>query len=434
MTRKIHVSLGSRRLPVGTLLFDERYPKETHFAYCDSYLTTHDGPRFAISPDLPLRSGWQTVRQGVRSSPCPLSISDTEPGAWSLRVLDRLWAKGHSTRADSDTSTPSVIDQLLAVDDFSRMGALRFSDEQTPLPAERAARLQTPTTRDLPTLFRACRRIELDRETEEDLLYLEGRGTSLGGARPKCSVINRAGRLCLAKFDSLADQRDIAKGEVLALTLARLCGLQAANAERCSIDGVSASIIERFDRDAACEKRIPYLSASAFLMRTEEDDPPASYLDLLEALINQGADWRATAEELLRRILFNVLINNTDDHSRNTGLLMTGSQTWTLSPAFDINPVPLKRPSSPYASKLYLLDDEPAESITQIIDRADYFGLNAKEALKLLQPMIPILTDWRRIAKSPAIGMTTTDLNAYTLAFEHDRIAEAKALLARAGF
>ena len=428
MKQLISIGLGFTNTPVGVLAFDDTRPKYSQFSYLDSYLFSSSA--CAISPDLPLTSGWQTIRQGKRQSPFPWAISDTEPDSWGRRIIRRSYSK-------SDLMTNrrlSPIDFLLAVDDFSRIGALRLAIDQASLPTPVDGRRRTPTLLDLRAIFDASRRIELDRETEEDLLYLEGRGTSLGGARPKCSVINRAGRLCLGKFASLNDQRDIAKGEVLALTLARLCGLQAANAERCSIDGVSASIIERFDRDAACEKRIPYLSASAFLMRTEEDDPPASYLDLLEALINQGADWRATAEELLRRILFNVLINNTDDHSRNTGLLMTGSQTWTLSPAFDINPVPLKRPSSPYASKLYLLDDEPAESIKQIIDRADYFGLNAKEALKLLQPMIPILTDWRRIAKSPAIGMTTTDLNAYTLAFEHDRIAEAKALLARAGF
>ena len=94
----------------------------------------------------------------------------------------------------------------------------------------------------------------------------------------------------------------------------------------------------------------------------------------------------------------------------------------------------LKRPSSPYASKLYLFGDEPAETITQIINRADYFGLTSHDALKLLAPIVSVLTDWRRVAKSAHIGMTSSDLKAYTLAFEHDRLNEAKNLLSQAGF
>ena len=428
MKQSIHIGLGLINTSVGILTYDDTCSRTSHFAYCDQYLGSHSA--FGISSDLPLRSGWQTIRHDHGHSPFPWSFSDTEPDQWGRKIVDRSFSKG----CINHNRELSAIDYLMAVDDFSRLGALRLSVENMPLTTNADGRRRTPTLLDLRAIFDASRRIELDRETEEDLLYLEGRGTSLGGARPKCSVINRAYHLCLGKFASVNDQRDIAKGEVLALTLAQRCGIHAAKAERCTVDGVSASIIERFDRDFLTDRRVPYLSASAFLMRTEDDNPPASYLDLLEALVTQGADWRTTAEELFRRILFNVLINNTDDHSRNTGLLMLSAQTWTLSPAFDINPVPLKRPSSPYASKLYLFGDEPAETITQIINRADYFGLTSHDALKLLAPIVSVLTDWRRVAKSAHIGMTSSDLKAYTLAFEHDRLNEAKNLLSQAGF
>ena len=109
-------------------------------------------------------------------------------------------------------------------------------------------RRRTSTLIDLHQLFDAGRRLELDRETEEDLLYLEGRGTSLGGARPKCTLINEAGRLSRGKFASVADERDIAKGEILALRLAQSRGIASARGEVVMIGSPSVSVIERFDR------------------------------------------------------------------------------------------------------------------------------------------------------------------------------------------
>ena len=423
MKHILKVCIGSRAITAGFLAFDPDRPNCSQFVYADDFFARPEA--FALSPDLPLMAGWQIVRRGTKRSPFPWAVSDCEPDSWGRRIIRRAFSK-LGARLDHDLN---ALDYLLAVDDFSRVGALRFCEVDREPGSNEDGRCRTPTLIDLHQLFDAGRRLELDRETEEDLLYLEGRGTSLGGARPKCTLINEAGRLSLGKFASVADERDIAKGEILALRLAQSCGIASARGEVVMIGSSSVSVIERFDRVHESDERIPSLSAAAFLQRSEEDDPPASWVELFEMLIAlSGERWESVGEEIFRRILFNMLVNNTDDHGRNTGLLMDDAGTWCLAPAFDLNPVPLKRPNSPYMSKFFLTPMAPAEDLRQVLASADDFGIGKRRAVELLAEVVKGISSWKNVARTKGVGMTDRDLAAYAPAFEHDRMALARSL------
>ena len=189
-------------------------------------------------------------------------------------------------------------------------------------------------------MVQAARALEAGTESAQDLQYLLGQGTSLGGARPKSTVRDTDGHLALGKFPSQADQRDIIRGEVLAMHLAAKAGINVAKARVESINGTAIAIIRRFDRtdDGG---RIPYLSA-ATMLQSDGRDAAHAYTELVDVLLQGGANPIADIHQLWRRLVFNFLICNTDDHLRNTGFLYDARHRgWRLSPAFDLNPMPV---------------------------------------------------------------------------------------------
>ena len=308
----------------------------------------------------------------------------------------------------------SSLDYLLAVDDFSRIGALRFQDENGlfQLAAEKGKR-RAPPLIELAHLFSATRAVETDSETAADLEYLRGRGTSLGGLRPKCTVLDQDGSLSIGKFPSVNDSYEVTKGEVLALSIASKAGIKAAQARLVISDNVPVALIKRFDRDEG-GKRIPYVSA-ATLLGIEDTHNVHTYTELVDALRRYSADFQSDAEELWRRIAFTILINNVDDHLRNHGFLFVEKKLWQLSPAFDINPFPDKR----RALKTWIAEDSgDAASIEELMAHAPYFGISFKHACQILSQVETAVSQWRRIGHQ--IGMTTHELAAFETAFEHE--------------
>ena len=159
----------------------------------------------------------------------------------------------------------NALDYLLAVDDVSRVGALRFRDEDGVFQrAPEEGRRTTPPLIELGHLLSASRAVEANKETAADLAYLRGRGTSLGGMRPKCSVMDDDGALSIGKFSSITDEHTVTKGEVLALTLARNAGIDAATSRIVESDGLPVALIRRFDRQDNGQ-RIMYVSAATML-------------------------------------------------------------------------------------------------------------------------------------------------------------------------
>lgn len=255
----------------------------------------------------------------------------------------------------------SRFDILAAVDDFSRVGALRLRDANGQFLRSETA-FRTPQLIELDKIYAAARAVEQGTESEADLRYLQGKATSLGGLRPKCTVLDADGTLALGKFPSITDTRSIVRGEALALKLARLAGLDAAEARIEMIDGTAIAIIRRFDRtpDAA---RLAYLSGGSLLQARRSED--RAYTEIADALRRIGARPTEDVLELWRRMLFNFLITNVDDHLWNVGVLYAGNGQWRLAPAFDVNPFPDRARES----KTWLSEETgPITSLRQLID------------------------------------------------------------------
>ena len=262
MKRAIAVCLGESGTPVGTLHHDAVGTRErAAFAYADSWLEATD--RFAIEPTLELMTGPQFPPFSLQGSTFHGAIADTAPDGWARQVILRDHAKRRQaatrTREPGPAPLLTAIDFLLAVDDVSRVGALRFRDEQGVFcrPSE-PGRRSVPPLVELRQLLASTRAVETASETAADLEYLRGRGTSLGGLRPKCSVMDDDGLLAIGKFPSVHDERSVTKGEVLALRLAALAGIHVAEARVISSDGVAVALVRRFDRTAA-GRRIPFI-------------------------------------------------------------------------------------------------------------------------------------------------------------------------------
>jgi serine/threonine-protein kinase HipA len=171
-----------------------------------------------------------------------LALADTAPDAWGRRVIARAHAKARKDNPLLGELTE--LDYPCAVGDFSRVGALRLrSADGAFLRTAQDGRRTTPPLLELEKMLNASRAVELSKESAEDLRYLQGKGTSLGGARPKCSVLDDDGMLALGKFPSVKDERSVTRGEVLALKLARQAGIDAAAARIVMVGGQAVALI-----------------------------------------------------------------------------------------------------------------------------------------------------------------------------------------------
>ena len=316
------------------------------------------------------------------------------------------------------------MDYLLGVDDMSRIGALRLVDEAgNYLRSIEDGGRGTPPLLELGHLIGATRAVEMNKETAADLKYLRGRGTSLGGMRPKCTILDEDGQLAIGKFPSVNDDRSVTRGEVLALHLAAAAGITVARSRIVMSEDIPVALVRRFDR-VANGGRIPYLSAGSMLQASRQEEH--AYTQIADCIIARCADPKRDLEELWRRLVFNLLITNVDDHVQNHGFLHVEHGQWRLAPAFDINPFPDKDPEL----KLWLNEDYgPVDSIEAVMNEARYFRLSADEAKRILDEVRNAVSDWKRVAKSAPVGMTDDDLDAFQPAFENEQIKVAAALL-----
>jgi len=424
LREQVEVWLGQAGQRVGSLVYARQGRREhCAFAYADGWLSRMD--RFTISADLPLVSGYQPHKAASNEdSVFHGALADTAPDAWGRRVIARHHAKRR--KHNPALAALSEMDYLLAVDDFSRMGALRLRDAQGRwcAGADEGQR-RTPPLVDLGRMYAASRAVEQGQETAEDLRYLQGKGTSLGGMRPKCSVVDEAGRLAIGKFPSVADIRSVTRCEVLALKLAALAGIETPTARIVNLDDVPVAVIGRFDRDRA-GRRIPYQSAASMLMAARNE--ARSYLEILDVLRTCGYAPQRDMHALWRRLLFNLLITNVDDHLQNHGFLHVGRGLWRLSPVFDINPFPDKDRES----KVWLSEqDGPIVDVDMLLARAVDFSLTRQQALSILAEIVTALAHWRQLALNLEVGLKRNELDAIAPAFEHAQLEEARVLLSR---
>ncbi|WP_119392191.1 type II toxin-antitoxin system HipA family toxin [Taklimakanibacter lacteus] len=426
MRRTIAIDLGEEGRHLGVLRYEEQGARQSaSFEYAADWLRSSD--RFSIEPGLPLASGPQFHRKGGDGSVFHAAIADTEPDGWGRRVIQRDHARRRqeARRAGRpvDARPLNSMDYLLAVDDVSRVGALRLKDENGHY--QRAAeegRRTTPPLIELAQLAAATRAVEMNAETAADLAYLRGRGTSLGGLRPKCSVVDDDGWLAIGKFPSVTDERPVTKGEVLALRLARRAGIDAAEARLVESDGRPVALIRRFDRTAG--GRLMYVSAATMLGAEPADPDEHSYAEIADALRRYGSRATADIEELWRRMAFSVLITNVDDHLRNHGFLHVDRGQWRLAPAFDVNPFPDRvRELKTWISE----GVGPEATVDALMSVIAYFRLSRDRARVILAEVEGAVALWREEGR--AIGMTEVEVESFAEAFEHDERGAARALI-----
>ncbi len=422
----LQVCIGEAGIALGRLDYIKQGQREhSSFAYDPGWLANDQ--RFEVSPDLPLIPGHQPRRAAsAADSVFHGALADTAPDAWGRRVIARAHARRR--RRSAGLAALSELDYLAAVDDFSRVGALRLRNEQGEYLGQSApGESATPPLVELGRMLGASRAVESNQETAEDLRYLLGKGTSLGGMRPKCTLLDDNGRLAIGKFPSILDERSVTRGEVLAMRLARKAGIDTAPARIVVLEQAAVAVIERFDRGPS-EGRIPYLSAASLLQARRDGQTQHSYAELADAMRARCSHPAQDVQQLWRRLVFNLLITNVDDHLHNHGFLYSGQGQWRLAPAFDLNPFPDKDRES----KTWLAPDSgPIDSLAMLMEQAPYFGLTEGAALDLLAQVQRATTAWRAQARSPAVGLRADELKDFAPAFEHEATQAARKMLAR---
>lgn len=412
----VYVALGERNLLAGRLYHHRRRGIESQsFVYDDRYLADPDA--YALDPALPLVSG--PIQTAVDRAMFG-AFGDSAPDRWGRTLIMRA----EMTRARQTGAAPrsiSELDVLLGVRDDLRQGALRFrADEEGPfLAAEESG---VPVLTDLPKLLEIAERAERDAAGYEDLRRLLRAGSSLGGARPKAHVLGPEGRIAIAKFpSSSSDTWNVAAWEKVALDLARHAGISVPDSSLLRIGDRSVLIVDRFDRQGPA--RIGYISAMTMLEASDGDQ--RSYPEIAEFIEQRSPAATADLRQLWRRIAFSILISNTDDHLRNHGFLHQRSDSWALSPAFDLNPNPAPGPKELRTA----IDFHDARaSIDTLLRVAEYFRLDARDATQVLAQVTRSTDRWRAVAASQ--GLRQAEIDAMKPAFEHAERERAQALVA----
>lgn len=241
--------------------------------------------------------------------------------------------------------------------------------------------------------------------------------------RPKCTVLDEDGTLALGKFPSVKDERSVTRREVLALRLAKLAGIETAHARIVMVQGAPAAIIRRFDRTPN-QRHIPYMSGATLLQSSRNEEH--AYTEIVDAMRSKCIDFSASARQLWRRLLFNFLNTNVDDHLQNIGFLYVLKNQWQLSPSFDLNPFPEKDRES----KTWLSEDTgPITSVAQLLGQAARFQLKPHEAIAVLNEVVEAVKQWRDVALTADVGLPQAELEDLAPAFEHAGLDEALALL-----
>jgi len=365
--------------------------------------------RFSLEPALQLGPG---PFHTPADTPMFGAIGDSAPDRWGRALMRRMERRRAEREGGGPPRTLQEIDFLLLVDDEARQGALRFAGRDGgPFLREEGVK-RIPPLVELPKLLAAAEHVIEEKETDEDLRLLFAPGSSLGGARPKASVIEKGGHLAIAKFPRKDDEINAVAWEAVALALAKKAGITVPAARVETVAKKPVLLLRRFDRDG--KRRIPFLSAMSML--GSKDNDTRSYLEIVDALRQHGAEPKADMEALWRRLVFNILISNTDDHLRNHGFLYAGRDGWRLSPAYDLNPVPTD--IKPRILATAINEDDNTASLPLALDVAGYFELDGASARKIAAEVGNAVANWRDEAGRH--GLSKAEIDRMASAFEHE--------------
>lgn len=346
----------------------------------------------SLDPDL--------LPYGGRQYPSHNSIfgifADASPDRWGRMLM----TKKERILADKESRKPRKLndsDFLLGVYDETRIGGIRFKLEEDGPFLSNDKETATPPWATLRTLEEASRQFENDTNVlnEKWLNQLLKPGSSLGGARPKATVVDTKRELWIAKFPSKNDENNTGAWEKVVHDLAAMCGLNVPESKLETFSKLGSTfLVKRFDRHG--DKRIHFASAMTLLGKTDGASAAdgSSYLDMVSFIKSNGCNPKNDLIELWKRIVFNMAVSNTDDHLRNHAFILQ-KNGWTLSPLYDVNPVP-------YGDELSLNvnEDDNRISISLAIETAHHFGIKESDAEVMAQDITRIVKDnWESIAK-----------------------------------
>jgi serine/threonine-protein kinase HipA len=338
-------------------------------------------------------------------------FADASPDRWGRLLMQRRLERDQRAGRVARSVRLYESNYLLGVHDAFRVGALRFRLDDAGEFLDNRHEVAAPPFVSLRELEVASLAIERDEDNTEDeadawLRMLIAPGGSLGGARPKASVVDPNDHLWIAKFPSVRDEHDVGAWELVLQTLAIGCGLRVSESQaRRFAHPHHTFLIRRFDRTDA-GRRLHFASAMTLTGHKDGDDASTgvSYLEIARVLMDHGAQTNEDLRELWSRIVFNALVSNTDDHLRNHGFILVPGTGWRLSEAFDMNPVP-------GSADLTLNISEADNSLDLDLVRsvAPFFRLKAKAADEIIKRSQAVVQQWPTIARHLALSARACD-------------------------
>lgn len=378
---------------VGELSYESLRGSDSYgFKFNDEWLSKQ-GSLF-LGEDLNNYSGQQYTQPGKDIFGC---FSDALPDRWGRTLINRREQilAGEENRPVRRLSS---FDYLMGIDDYSRMGGFRFKENPEGDFINTDDALRIPPLTDIRELIEASQEIEKSEEEnslpdKKWITQLVQPGSSLGGARPKASVIDADKVLYVAKFPSRKDDYDAGLWEHFSHLLAIKAGINAATTKVIlANDKYHTLLSQRFDRTEE-GKRIHFASAMTLLGLTDGDNATTGhgYLDLVDFILQSCTNVEANLQELYCRVAFNICIGNSDDHFRNHGFLLT-AKGWTLSPAYDMNPT-----LNEYQSLLISSISNKAD-LNILLDACEEYMLNREVAKQIILEVIAVVKDWQALA------------------------------------
>ncbi|MBR1454381.1 MAG: HipA domain-containing protein [Lachnospiraceae bacterium] len=366
---------------IGKLYIENLRGKEIYsFEYDEKYLSDKKNNIY-IDPEIKFYSGRQWKTNNFINNSFGI-FSDSAPDRWGRLLLKRK----ENDIAKLENRNPKTLfdsDYLLGVSDFMRMGAIRFKTDIDGEFVDNSSNAIPPMAR-LRELENAALAFE-NEELKEKYEILLSPGSSLGGARPKANVIDENGNIYIAKFPSKNDEYDVGKLEKKVYDLAKKCGLKVVDSNMYSFSKYGSTfLVKRFDREK--DKRIHFESAMTLLGKSDGDDA-TSYLEIASFIKSFGVDIKENLIELFKRIAFNILVKNTDDHLRNHGFLLKNGK-WTLSPLYDVN-------YNKDGKYLHLMINENDSSLDTdiLIDTAKFYELSKDAGNKIVKSFREIIIE-----------------------------------------
>ena len=378
---------------VGELSYESLRGADSYgFSFAPTWLQTQRD--LFLSADLNNYTGMQYTAADRDIFGC---FSDALPDRWGRTLLNRR-EQILAQEQRRPLRRLSSFDYLLGIDDYSRMGAFRFKETPDSDFINSDPTLKIPPLTDIRTLQEAGRAIEQSEAhnvlpEKKWIAQLIQPGTSLGGARPKASVTDLDGALCVAKFPSRKDDYDVELWEHLCHLLARKAGIEVADTKVLKAIGPYHTLISRrFDRTAD-GRRIHFASAMTLLGLQDGNNAADGhgYLDLVDFIVQHCTAVESNLRELYRRVAFYICVGNSDDHFRNHGFLLT-PKGWTLSPAYDINP------TLNTSQSLLISSVSNQAAFSQLRAAAEDYLLTRETADAILAGVQAALVDWSTLA------------------------------------